>query len=346
MRKILIVMGLLCICYGFTTPTEVEAAPKKQKENMVVEEEQQKKHRKKSNKSQIECGYVDAIRVAGFVTNAPLGWVNVIPARPPRPETYENDGFGYEVFKKMAENKGMKVKNVGYTSYKEAMSDLRRGKVDVVVGSYFDKRILGNGVNLMFPSYFSNPIVPIFVKGKEKTINTWEDLRGLKGVVRQEENIYSLIFNQLPKDLQIEQVSGAKKAFTKLITGEVDYMLTGLYSGEAEVRRYKLLKEIHFPNKALFIPELFFVFSSHSECKALKKELEPELRKLKANEAEYKQMLIAHIDNWGMRFKDEPGLKEILEPQAKNKETPENNKEIIENSETDITDISEKKSEK
>ena len=198
------------------------------------------------------------------------------------------------------------------------MADLRKGKIDVIVGSYFDQRVLGSGVNLMFPSYFSNPIVPIFLKGKEKPINTWEDLRGLKGVVRQEENIYSLIFNQLPPDLKIEQVSGAKKAFTKLLTGEADYMLTSLYAGEAEVRRYKLLKEIHFPDKALLIPELFFVFSSQSECRAIKKILEPELRKLKENNAEYKQMLITHIDNWGMRFKDEPKLTDMLKAENTN----------------------------
>ncbi len=318
MRKILITLCLLFVCYGFTKTIDVEAASKKHQENMVVEEEYKKENKKKKKKSQISCGYEEAIRVAGFVTNAPFGWVNIIPPRPPKPITYENDGFGYEIFKKITAAQNLKIRNVGYTSYKEAMADLRKGKIDVIVGSYFDQRVLGSGVNLMFPSYFSNPIVPIFLKGKEKPINTWEDLRGLKGVVRQEENIYSLIFNQLPQDLKIEQVSGAKKAFTKLLTGEADYMLTSLYAGEAEVRRYKLLKEIHFPDKALLIPELFFVFSSQSECKAIKKILEPELRKLKENNAEYKQMLITHIDNWGMRFKDEPKLTDILQAENTN----------------------------
>ena len=312
MRNILITLCLLFVCFGFIKSVDVEAASKKYKDHMVVEEEQKTERKQKNKKSQIECGYKNPIRVAGYVTNAPFGWVNVIPPNGPVPIQYRNDGFGYEVFQKIAESQNMRIKNVGYTSYKEAISDLRRGKIDVVVGSYFDQRVLGSGVNLMFPSYFSNPIVPIFLKGKEKTVNGWDDLRGLKGVVRQEENIYSLIFNQLPKDLKIEQVSGAKKAFTKLLTGEADYMLTSLYAGEAEVRRYKLLKEIHFPDKALLIPELFFVFSSHSDCRQIKKLLEPELRKLKENQAEYKKMLIDHIDNWGIRFKDDPGLLETL----------------------------------
>ena len=320
MRKILIAVYVLFICLCFGQSIEGEAAPKKYKENMVVEEEQQKERKKSKKQSNLECGTTYPIKVAGFVTNAPFGWVNIIPPTGSDPIQYRNDGFGYEIFKKIADNQNIKIKNVGYTSYKEAMQDLRMGKIDVIVGSYFDQRVLGSGVNLMFPSYFSNPIVPVFLKGKEKPISSWEDLRGLKGVVRQEENIYSLIFNQLPKDLQIEQVSGAKKAFTKLLTGEADYMLTSLYSGEAEVRRYKLLKEIYFPNKAILVPELFFVFSSHSDCRFLKKQLEPELRKLKENEAEYKKMLITHIDNWGMRFKDEPGLKEMLQAEKENKD--------------------------
>ena len=87
MRKILITLCLLFVCYGFTKTIDVEAASKKHQENMVVEEEYKKENKKKKKKSQISCGYEEAIRVAGFVTNAPFGWVNIIPPRPPKPMT-------------------------------------------------------------------------------------------------------------------------------------------------------------------------------------------------------------------------------------------------------------------
>lgn len=299
-----------------------DAAKPKQKENRfkamtekqkVVEEEKSSSKRKITKKSGVGCGVDHPIRVAGFVTNAPFGWVNVLPPvginKTPR---YINGGFSYDLFTQLVQDIGLKVENVGYTSYQEAMRDLRRGKIDVVAGGYFDNRVLGTGTNLMFPSYFSNPIIPLFIKGKEKQIRSFNDLRGLRGVVRQEENIYSLIFNQLPKDIQLQQVSGSKKAFTMLMTGEADYILTSLYAGEAEVRRYKLIDDIYFSPKALVSPEMFFVFSSHGDCPSIKKQLEPALKKMKENKKAYIKTFVSYIDEWGNRFKDSPGLMDEL----------------------------------
>lgn len=318
MKKLLVCFLAFIICAAVCT---ADAAPKAKTEKRfkaastkqaVVEEEKTENGKKISKKSRLGCGQDHPVRVAGFVTNAPFGWVNVIPGKGTKPEQYVNGGFSYDLFEQIVTDAGFQIRNVGYTSYQEAMKDLRRGKIDVVAGAYFDKRILGTGVNLMFPSYFSNPIVPVFLKGKEKEVNSWNDLKGLKGIVRQEENIYSLVFNQLPKDIEIKQVSGSKNAFKMLLTGEADYIITSLYAGEAEVRRYKLVDDIYFSPKALVSAELFFVFSSHSDCPVIKKKLEPILRKLKENETAYKKAFIEYIDEWGLRFKDTKGLKQEL----------------------------------
>lgn len=341
MRKLLVLIMSLMVCMCVAS---ADAAKQKAKENRfksmtdkqnVVEEEARSNVRKRVSKK-VGCGHDHPIQVAGFVTNAPFGWVNVIPAKGTRAAQYINGGFSYDLFSQMIKDLGLNIKNVGYTSYQEAMRDLRLGKIDVVAGGYFDKRILGTGVNLMFPGYFTNPIIPIFVKGQEKQIRSFDDLRGLRGVVRQEENIYSLIFNQLPKDIQLQQVSGSKKAFTMLMTGEADYILTSLYAGEAEVRRYKLVDDIYFSPQALVSPEMFFIFSSHSDCRLIKKQLEPALKKMKANEKEYMATFISYIDEWGQRFKDTPGLMEELE-KAKNNQAVAVSEEGIASDSSDIT---------
>lgn len=319
MRKIFILC--LAVFIGFSVCVADAAKHQKkesrfktatQKQRNVVEEEQTNSGKKISKKMMFGCGEKRPVRVAGFVTNAPFGWVNIIPAQGGKPAQYENGGFAYDLFAQIVQEAGLKIQNVGYTSYQEAMRDLRQGKIDVLVGGYFDKRILGTGVNLMFPGYFTNPVIPVFLKGKEREVKSWDDLKGLNGVVRQEENIYPLIFNQLPKDIKIQQVSGSKKAFTMLLKGEVDFIVTSLYAAEAEVRRYKLAEDIYYSPKSLISPELFFIFASHSDCPVIKKRLKPILEKIKANKDEYMKTFISYIDEWGLRFKDKPGLKDEL----------------------------------
>ncbi len=308
-----------------------------QNKGMVVEEESAVKKKKKRKKTQIKCGTTNPIRVAGYVTNPPFGWVNLVPATALRKAQYTNAGFSYDLFAQLAKNLNLRINNVGYPSYQDALRDLRYGKVDVVVGMYYDKRVMGTGTNLMFPGYFTNPIIPLFVKGKERPIEKWEDLRGLKGVVRQEEMIYSLIYQQLPKDLEIEQINGSKKALLKLLKGEADYMLTSLYAGEAEVRRYKLIDEIYFSPKALVSPELFFIFTSHSDCQALKPQLSAELKKIMADDPTFRAVIEEYIDDWGMRFKDNPSLLEELWAQQR---AQQNTSDIVDMSDTsDASDI-------
>ncbi len=307
---------ILCICAVFFLANMGVSFPSwaQDKNIYYVEEEVQQKNIKKNKRRREECGYSRPIRVAGFVTNPPFGWVNVIPSTSPmKPDEYQNNGFAYDLFVKMAKRLGFRTVNVGFLSYAEAITALRQGKIDVLAGSYYDRRSLGVGTNLLFPSYFKNAVVVLFMKGKEKPISSFDDLKGLKGVVGQEEMLYSLFYAQLPKGVQIRQVAGAREAFRSLITGEADYMISSLYAAEAEIRRFKLVDDIAFSNTILLDPELFFVFSSHTDCRSLKPLFQKELEKEKKDERAYMSLLVEYIDKWGLRFKDQPSLFEQLQ---------------------------------
>lgn len=307
------VMGLaFCIIVSTVFPAAAQRKPAQYAE----QETQTSKTRKK--KAPFACGYEQAIRVAGFVTNPPFGWVDVFPSPVgSEQDLYLNDGYAYKLFEKMTKDMGLKIKNVGFLSYHDALRALKKGDVDVLTGAYYDSRTLGVGTKILYPSYFANPFTVFFKKGNEKQINSFADFAGLKGAVRQEELIYSLIWRNLPKGTDLKQVTGARQAFTMLMNGEIDFLLSSAYAGEAEIRRFKLMDDVTMSQVVLSAPELFYLFSTNSECVKLMPQYEKQLKKEKADATTVQKGVIDYIDTWGRRFADMPPLTEELETQKK-----------------------------
>lgn len=256
----------------------------------------------------LECGDQNPIRVAGYVTNPPFGWMDILPAEGTIPEKYINDGFSYQLFVKLATDLGYKTQNVGFKSYYDAVNALKLGKIDVLLSSYYDKRTLGPGTSVLFPGYYSNPIVVVFMKGRDRPVTKLSDLKGLKGIVRQEEMLYSLFYQTIPADVKIEQVVGARKAYTMLLKGQADFLITSLPAAEAETRRFKVIEQLTFTQTPLLQPEMFFVFAGNSKCLSLKKEFSEAIEKEKNTAGAINSLLFQQIDKWIERFRYAPPL--------------------------------------
>lgn len=257
------------------------------------------------------------IRLVGFVTNPPLGWKETTSYS----RDYSN-GFGLTLFEKIAEDLGYKTLNTAGESYHDAIMMVKRNRADILLGTYYDPQIQ-SGLQLIYPSFIGNPFIIVFMKGKEKPITSFNDLKGLKGVVRQEELIYPLIFKSLPAGVDMTQVSGARTAYAGLVTGEYDYLFTGLYNAETEIRRFKLMDDTVITETPLVKPELFFAIGNNSPCKEAVEKISEKIRELKNDAAGTQKMLIALIDEWGKRFADDPSLIEQLNPPAELETTPE-----------------------
>ena len=266
----------------------------------------------KHQKIPFDCGYVKPIKTASFVTNPPFGWVDVIPGEGTYPDQYFNDGFAFVLFSNIINKLGLKIENKGYTSYYEALKALKKGEVDVLLGSYYDKRTLGVGTSILYPSYVKNQIIVVFKLGKERDVKSLDDLQGLKGGVRQEEMLYSLLYDSLPKGIKIEQIAGSREAYSQLMLGKIDYLITSLYAAEAEIRRFKVTDKVLLTRVPLMEPELFFVFSSVSECRLLKPQIEAQLRQEKANTTYINNLLFAQVDKWADRFRYDEPLVDVL----------------------------------
>ena len=254
------------------------------------------------------CGDRDyPLRLATFTTNPPFGWTEKAEG-----DTLISRGFGIDFVRNLLNEARIATESVGFASDREAMEALATGAADVYVGGYYDPKQRMAGHTYMIPSLFQNMVSVIFLKGKEKPIAALNDLIGMKGVVRRDEIFYSYIHAIMPSGVRIERVIDSREAFTKLLTGEVDYMLSSPYSAEAEARRFKMNQDIKMVQLPIAGQELFVVFSGRSACPQYGRVLGQLLAKHKPSQDEAVRMLFNYMNEWGERFRDQPSLKESL----------------------------------
>ncbi|MBR5130879.1 MAG: transporter substrate-binding domain-containing protein [Alphaproteobacteria bacterium] len=311
MKKIFKIWFIICLCVSLSCMAYAQSKHSMPNNRKYIEEEVSTQQRKKI-KAPFECGYQIPINVASFVTNPPFGWVDIIPGNGMVRDKYFSDGFAFALFKNITDRLELKIKNVGFTSYHKALQALKAGEIDVLLGSYYDKRTLGVGTSVLFPGYIKNPIIVVFLAGKERTVNSLDDLKGLKGGVRQEEMLYSLFYGNIPEGVQIDQINGSREAYSRLMLGTIDYLITSLYAAESEIRRFKITDKVVLIRVPLIEPELFFVFSKNSQCQLLKPTIEAELRKDKENGTYIGNLLFSYIDKWADRFRYEEPLIDVL----------------------------------
>lgn len=254
------------------------------------------------------CGYTRPVRVAGMIGNPPFGWVERHDELPSK--DLESYGLGRLVLDKLASRLGFKYESTGFLSYTRAVTALKKGEIDLLLSSYYRPQDLGAGTSIVFPGYFKNVFTVYFKKGKEIPVTSLADLEGLKGIVRREEQLYPLIYQRIPRGVNLKQVSTAKRAFEMLMKGEADYLIGSPYSEEAELRRYKLHEDIVHSSQVLLNSNLFFVFTTNSDCRELNEKFSQELQNDEFSTPKMELLAKDLIDDWGERFRESPSLLE------------------------------------
>ncbi len=108
------------------------------------------------------------------------------------------------------------------------------------------------------------------------------------------------------------QIAGSREAYSQLMLGKIDYLITSLYAAESEIRRFKITDKVSLTRVPLMEPELFFVFSSVSECRLLKPQIEAQLRQEKTDTSSISNLLFEQIDKWADRFRYDEPLIDVL----------------------------------
>lgn len=299
MRKL-----FLCLLMGLFVYGTADAAPRVKKRTNSAQKgnvvELQEQTTAVTNIRKLSCS---RMRVASMVGNAPFGWVE---RDAQSKQNMQSFGLGRVVFDKIAKELGVPYTTTGYVTQEEAVQALAHGEIDLLLGVYY--RSYGAQIEIINPAYFTNVFTVYFKKGKEFPVESYNDLVGLKGVVRKEEMIYPMIKQKLPEDMELTEIVSASKAFTMLMNDEVDYILASPYGLEGELRRYKMQDDIVTTGDVLGAGTLFFAISKNSPCFSLRSEISQSIRQNGFSQQTLDADIHKLIDDWGDRFRSDEVL--------------------------------------
>ncbi len=249
-------------------------------------------------------------RVIGFKDYPPFSWteLNERLYKDTGVKVYTYHGFILDSLKQSFNDLQIKyISDLAFDNFNDALKAMLRGNADFLfTGYYIDEA--KSGMDYIYPAYFGNPFIVLSRKTKKINIDDLSELKGLKGVVRREEEVESLIRGLLPTDTKLEVVDGAEKAFRMLLSGDADFMITSPYAAYAESKRFKIRDKLHFGTKVVRHVKYFMAFSKMSPCRQYKDMFTKQINERFQNKAEIEKLLHKYIDIWAEMHADQPPL--------------------------------------
>lgn len=153
-------------------------------------------------------------------------------------------------------------------TWEDAQAAARDGKVDMIVGIYFNED-RATYLDYVQPAFMFDEVVVFVAKGKGFDFKGPDDLIGKKGVTNAGES-YGTDFDAFIKDkLTVARADGIDNAFKDLLSGKADYLIAGYFVGLAEASKEGIKDQIEPLSPALLEAEMFVAFSKKSPCRSL-----------------------------------------------------------------------------
>lgn len=147
-------------------------------------------------------------------------------------------------------------------NYDDAVTDVRRGKIEILLGMYYGTRRY-SGLEYIFPAVLNNPVYIIMRPENIDKVSKPEDLKNLRGLYIAQEYFSDYMRDNF-KNYNIKPIKTALEAYEKLFTGEADYIAGGYYYNYAEICRLGLRDYVSFSKTPLWNMPLFIGVSKAS----------------------------------------------------------------------------------
>ena len=148
-------------------------------------------------------------------------------------------------------------------NYDDAVTDVRRGKIEILLGMYYGTRQY-SGLEYIFPAVLNNPVYIIMRPENIDKVSKPEDLKNLRGLYIAQEYFSDYMRDNF-KNYNIKPIKTALEAYEKLFTGEADYIAGGYYYNYAEICRLGLRDYVSFSKTPLWNMPLFIGVSKASK---------------------------------------------------------------------------------
>lgn len=140
-------------------------------------------------------------------------------------------------------------------SYDDLIYKVVSGKVDILLGAYYDTRRY-DGVKLLYPAIANNPVVLVTMPYNTLNIKSKDDLKPLKGAIDKREHFADYVMKEL-QNYNIQEFDDSNKLYEQLFIGNVDFVLTSRYYGALEQAKLGIRDMVQMSKNALWDMPLF-----------------------------------------------------------------------------------------
>lgn len=193
---------------------------------------------------------VKSIKLTSFPDYAPISYV----AEDDRGHDYLRTIFN-EPLQEFAQLGNFKLEYNVMEDYDNAVSMVRRGELDVLLGIYYGTKKY-EGLEYIYPAVLNNPVNVIMMPQNTAKVKNTEDLKALKGVYSQEEYFSDYMLKNFAS-FNIKPVESTLAAYEKLFTGEVDYIVGTYYYNYVKACEFGLKNYVSFSQMAMWSMPMF-----------------------------------------------------------------------------------------
>ena len=146
------------------------------------------------------------------------------------------------------------------------------------IGAYPETKMFRK-LHLLYPAVVSNPIHVITLPETNEKIKTTSDLLNLKGMAIKTEYFSGFVMRKITP-LNLEYAETPLEAYEKLFTGDIDYIIGGLYYNKMEASKYGIEQYLSYSKSPIFkIPVFLATCEKMPRLNAFEKALKEEMSK-------------------------------------------------------------------